>query len=336
VRIFSPYRAHSSGWFIGTADAVQQNYGFIKTGNPDSLLILSGDHVYGMDYSAMVRFHEDNHADLTMATITVSMEEASRFGIVGVDANNRVKAFVEKPSNPPSNLANMGVYIFKREILDQALWEDHLSKESSHDFGKDILPSLVANGAKVFAFPYNGYWVDVGTVNSYWQAHMDLLQSPPPLDLYDRNWVIHTRTEERPPVKIQHGATVEDSFICDGCIIEQGAKVTHSFLSPGVHIHSGAVINESIVLTDTDIREKALITRSIIDKRAIIGEEAQVGEKTTDDLRIAMVGKKAVIPTNGVIRRGAMVFPDVIPSDFPTSVVGVGEYIQTRRLPNEI
>ena len=181
VRIYSPYKARgSSEWYLGTADAVQQNFRFIKDKDPDHVLILSGDHIYEMDYSKMVNFHESHDADLTMATIAVPLEEAPRFGIVGYADDLRVNAFVEKPVNPPSNLANMGVYLFKTTVLDKALWEDRQIKSSSHDFGKDILPRLIASGMRVFAYPYSDYWVDVGTVASYWQAHMDLLVHHPP------------------------------------------------------------------------------------------------------------------------------------------------------------
>src|SRR5512146_289452 len=212
IRIYTPFRSRAASWFVGTADAVQQNFTFIKRTSPDMVLIMGGDNVYTMDYSAMVEFHLSHGADVTMSTIPVPIDEATRFGVVGVDANYRVTSFVEKPTKPPSNLVNMGVYLFNLSTLDAALWDDHLRQDSSHDFGKDILPAMVASGARVYAYPYHGYWVDVGTVNSYWRSHMDLLNTPPPIDLYDRAWVIHTRTEERPPAKIMHGAIVDDSM----------------------------------------------------------------------------------------------------------------------------
>jgi len=190
VRIYTPYKGRgSSYWYLGTADAVQQNFRFIKSNNPDLVLILSGDHIYEMNYDAMIAFHMDHAADLTMATIRVPMSEASRFGIVGVDNDYRVISFVEKPAHPPSNLANMGVYLFNLKVLDQVLWEDREQPGSTHDFGRDILPRMVSNQARVFAFPFSGYWVDVGTIESYWQAHMDLLKMPPSIDLNDRSWI---------------------------------------------------------------------------------------------------------------------------------------------------
>jgi glucose-1-phosphate adenylyltransferase len=336
VRIYTPYRSHASSWFVGTADAVQQNFTFLKRGDPDLILILSGDHVYSMDYSDMIEFHLDNKADVTMATIQVPLDEASRFGIVGIDPNLRVTSFVEKPVNPPSNLANMGIYLFDRAVLDRLLWEDHMKQDSSHDFGKDILPHLVNMGGRVFAYPYQGYWVDVGTVNSYWQAHMDLLNNPSPLDLYNRNWIIHTRTEERPPAKIMRGAVVEDSMISNGCLIEPGAQVIRSVLSPGVQVLAGSVIKESILLTDAIVGKNCRIERTILDKMVCIGDHASIGEGQENELYIPMVGKNAALPPGIVIQPGATVGVDVAIQDFTSDLVRAGMYIQTRRLPNEV
>lgn len=336
VRIYTPYRSQASSWFVGTADAVQQNFTFLKRGDPDLILILSGDHVYSMDYSDMIQFHVDHKADVTMATIQVPLDEASRFGIVGIDPNLRVTSFVEKPANPPSNLANMGIYLFDRAVLDRLLWEDHMQQESSHDFGKDILPRLVSLGGRVFAYPYQGYWVDVGTTNSYWQAHMDLLNNPAPLDLYNRNWIIHTRTEERPPAKIMRGAVVEDSLISNGCIIEPGAQVIRSVLSPGVQVLAGSVVKESILLTDTMIGKNCVIERSILDKMVCVNDEASIGEGQDNELYIPMVGKNATLPPRIVVQPGAMIGVDVTIKDFTGDLVRAGMHVKTRRLPNEV
>jgi glucose-1-phosphate adenylyltransferase len=336
IRIYTPYRSRDAGWFTGTADAVQQNFTFIKRDNPELVLILSGDHVYNMDYRKMIEFHMSNNADLTMATIPVPLEEASRFGIVGVGANHRAVSFVEKPSAPPSNLANMGIYLFNLSTLNEALWTDHLDQKSSHDFGKDILPNLIKSGARVYAYPYEGYWVDVGTIQSYWQAHMDLLCNPAELDLYDRSWIIHTRTEERPPAKVLCGAQVEDSLVCNGCIIEPGAQVIHSVLSPGVYISSGTVVRDSILLTDTFVGRDARIERAILDKRVNIGDRAVIGDLGSNLSTLPMIGKNAIIPQEIVIEPGASVGVDVVASDFSNEVIRSGMYIQTRRLPNEV
>ena len=336
VRIYTPFKARASGWFVGTADAVQQNFNFIKHDDPDQLLILSGDHIYNMDYDAMIQFHIQNNADLTMAAIEVPIEDASRFGIVGVDKDQRVTAFVEKPADPPSNFANMGVYIFRTSVLDKLLWEDHLTQDSSHDFGKNIIPRMVESGMNVFAFPYKGYWVDVGTKNSFWQAHMDLLEQTPSLNLYDRSWIIHTRTEERPPAFINSGSNVKNSLICDGCNIEEGATVYRSVLSPGVHVKSGAVVKESIILTDSVLEKGSLTERAILDKRVHAQANAQIGGINEEELLITMIGKNSIIPEGCIIQPGAMIGPDVIPSDFSRMEVLSGEFVQTRRLPYEV
>ncbi len=337
VRILTPYKARgASDWYLGTADAVQQNFLFIKQGKPENVLILSGDHIYEMNYDAMVAFHNDQGADLTMATIRVPLSEGSRFGIVGVGDDYRVTSFVEKPKDPPSTLANMGVYLFNLDTLDTALWEDHQDNDSSHDFGKDILPRLIAQGKRVFAFPYSGYWVDVGTTSSYWQAHMDLLNEPPSIDLNDRSWIIHTRTQERPPVRIASGAIIKDSMITDGCVIASGAEIERSVLAPGVVVKSGAIIRESIILTECVIESGAIVQRSIIDKRAHIGANARVGEIHPDELRICMVGKHSILPEGVVVEGGGMIATDVIPEDLPSMLIRSDDYIQTKRLPYEL
>jgi len=338
VRMYTPYKARgASDWYLGTADAVQQNFRFIKNSNPDLVLILSGDHIYEMNYDAMIAFHIDHEADLTMATIRVSIEEASRFGIVGVRDDYRVTSFVEKPERPPSTLANMGVYLFNCDVLDRMLWEDRQDKNSSHDFGKDILPKMVRQGANVFAFPFTGYWVDVGTIDSYWQAHMDLLGERPSIDLNDRSWIIHTRTEERPPVRISRGAEILDSMIADGCCIDPGAVIEQSVLSPGVRVRSGAVIRQSILLTDTVVDANATIERAIIDKRVHVHENAHVGAISgREEHQITMVGKNSHIPPNLVVEAGAVIATDVIPSDYPADIIRSSDYIQTKRLAYEV
>jgi glucose-1-phosphate adenylyltransferase len=338
VKILTPYKARNdSDWFVGTANAVQQNFSFIKRDLPDLVLILSGDHIYTMDYEPMVSFHLDQQADLTMATFRVPLEEASRFGVLTTDSKYRVTSFLEKPPEPPSNLANMGVYLFNRELLDKVLWEDRMNPESSHDFGKDIIPRLITSEARVFAFPYTGYWMDVGTIQSYWQSHMDMLSPTPKLQLYHRSWVIHTRTEERPPARLPATAHVFASMICDGCYIGSDSRVESSVLSPGVVIRPGAVVRESIICTDCVIESGAVIERAIIDKRSHIGQNARIGWGVADaDIRLAMVGKNCMVPPGFVVEPDAQIGTDVIESDYEESVIRAGQYIQTRRPPNEI
>ena len=338
VKILSPYKARNdSDWFAGTADAVQQTFTFIKKDNPDFVLILSGDHIYTMDYEPMISFHMDQQADLTMGTIRVPKEEASRFGILAVNKKYQVTDFVEKPTNPPSNLANMGVYLFKRELLDQVLWEDHQREDSSHDFGKDIIPRLIKSKARVYAFPYSGYWMDVGTVTSYWQAHMDMLAPQPELKLYNRSWIIHTRTEERPPARLPAGAHVNSSMLCDGCFIQEGCYVESSVLSPGVIVRPGAVVRESIIATDCVIESGAVVERAVLDKGVHVEQNARVGWGIADQtIKIAMVGKHSTVPAGYVVEPEGEVGTDVVASDYDESVVRAGQSIQTRRLANEI
>jgi glucose-1-phosphate adenylyltransferase len=338
VKILSPYKARNdSDWFNGTADAVQQTFTFIKKDLPDFILILSGDHIYTMDYEPMISFHMDHRADLTIGTISVPIEEASRFGILAVNDKYRVTSFVEKPENPPSTLANMGVYLFNRDLLDKVLWEDRQREDSSHDFGKDIIPLLVKSKARVFAYPYTGYWMDVGTANSYWQSHMDMLSPAPPLKLYNRSWVIHTRTEERPPARLPAGAHVHASMLCDGCYVGENAHVESSVLSPGVVVKPGAVVRESVISTDCVIESGAIVERAILDKRVHVESNARVGWGVADqNIRIALVGKNSTVPAGYVIEPEAQVGTDVIASDYDESVVHAGQLIQTRRQANEI
>jgi glucose-1-phosphate adenylyltransferase len=338
IKILTPYKARNdSNWFEGTADAVQQNFSFIKKSFPDLVLILSGDHIYTMDYEPMISFHLDQQADLTIGTIKVPIEEASRFGILGTDTKYRVTSFLEKPEKPPSTLANMGVYLFNRELLDKILWDDHLNPESSHDFGKNIIPKLIASDARIFAFPYSGYWMDVGTFQSYWQAHMDMLSPTPKLKLYSRDWIIHTRTEERAPARLPASAHVYASMICDGCYIGADSRVESSVLSPGVVVRPGAVVRESIILTDSVIESGAVIERAIIDRNCHIGENTRVGWGVADaNIRLALVGKNCTIPGGYVVEPEAQIGTDVIGTDFETNVIRAGQYIQTQRLANEV
>ncbi len=337
VRMYTPYKGRGgSDWYMGTADAVQQNFRFIKNNSPDMVLILSGDHIYSMNYDVMITFHREYQADLTMATISVPLSEASRFGIVEVNKENRVTSFIEKPPKPPSNLINMGVYLFNTSFLDQVLWEDHQKPNSTHDFGKDILPSLIQSDAKVYAYPYTGYWVDVGTIESYWKAHMDLLIEKPSIHLNDRTWIVHTRTEERPPARISSGAVLVDSMITDGCEIAANTLVERSILSPGVKVDTGAEIRESIILTDAHIESGAVIERAVIDKKVIIGKNARVGGMQMGEKPvITTIGKNSQIPEQSIIMPGATIDTDVIISDFSSKTVRSDEYIKTKRQPYE-
>jgi glucose-1-phosphate adenylyltransferase len=338
IRILTPYKARNdSDWYAGTADAVQQNFGFVKNGLPDLVLILSGDHIYTMDYEPMISFHLDHQADLTIGTIRVPIEEASRFGVLAAEDDYRITSFIEKPKNPPSNLVNMGVYLFNRDLLDQVLWADKDNKKSSHDFGKDIIPGLLKAKARVFAFPYTGYWMDVGTLQSYWQAHMDMLSPSPALKLYNRDWIIHTRTEERAPARLPASATVYASMICDGCYIGADSRIESSVLSPGVVVRPGAIVRESILLTDCVVESGCVIERAVLDKRVTVGPNCRIGGGVaSSSIDIAIVGKNSTVPEGCVIEPNGGVGTDVALSDYEENHIRAGQFIQTRRLPNEL
>ncbi|MBX3063474.1 MAG: glucose-1-phosphate adenylyltransferase [Anaerolineae bacterium] len=318
VQLLQPFKGRKdTDWYSGTADAVWQNLNFVVRGNPDYVLILSGDHIYQMDYSALVDYHISKGADMTCCSIQVPLDEANRFGILDVDAKNRVKDFVEKPSNPPGNNASMGVYVFSTTVLEKILTEDAERASSSHDFGKDLIPRMVAQGQKVFAYPFPGYWVDVGTVDAYWETHMDLLARPPALNLNNRDWVIHTRSEERPPIVVEQGAEIKNSMIANGAVICEGAIVERSILSPGVYVGPNAVIKESIVLTDTYIEANASVERCIIDKQVVIGHGAKVGKiQEIGDLGISVVGKSTHVPAGFTVGRNVVLGTDLGPDDF--------------------
>lgn len=318
IHLLQPFKGRrDTDWYSGTADAVWQNINFVRRREPENVLILSGDHVYQMNYDDLLTYHNRKKADVTICTIRVPAEEASRYGILDVDAQGRVKDFIEKPINPPSTLASMGVYVFNLRVLYEMLLDDSNRASSSHDFGKDIIPRMVADGHKVFAFGYDKYWVDVGTIEAYWEAHMDLLNKPPVMKLNDRDWVIHTRSEERPPVTIESGAVIKDSLITDGSVICQGAIVERSVLSPGVYVGPKAVVRESIIFTDTFVEAGAVVERSVIDKMVVVGHDARVGKiQDGADLGITVVGKNTQIPAGFMVGRNVVLGTDLDRNDF--------------------
>ena len=320
VRIHQPYRGRFvTDWYKGTADAITQNLSFVERDAPDLVLVLSGDHIYKMNYEVLIQFHVERRADVTIASLYVTREEATRMGILAVDSDDRVTSFVEKPDEPPGTLASMGIYVFPLQVLSWALTEDSKRRDSSHDFGKDIIPRMVSAGMRVFAYPFAGYWVDVGTVEAYWQSQMDLLKDPPPLDLNDRSWIIHTRSEERPPVVTRAGAIVKDSMITDGCVISPGARIERSVLSPGVFIGPRVVVRDSVILTDAAVEAGARVERSVIDKGVRIGRGAQIGGPPRGSkVEITTVGKNAVIPDRVKVAVGAVVDSDARPEFFAT------------------
>lgn len=336
VQMLQPFQGRqATDWYAGTADAVTQNINFVKRNHPRNVLILSGDHIYEMEYDMLVKYHEEQDADATVCVIPVPIEEASRYGIMFTDDNHRIIDFIEKPPDPPGNLANMGVYVFKESVLEDLLLEDAEKADSRHDFGYNIIPRMMELGMKVMAYPFNGYWIDVGTIDAYWEAHMDLLVSPPSLDLNDRSWIIHTRSEERPPVRIAKDAVIEDSLITDGSIIAEGARVIRSILSPGVYVGPGATIFESVILTDSYIERDAVIEQAIIDKGTVIGQGARLGDRDIEpDRGIVCVGKNTTIPPHFRVERGAVVGVDLLDEDieaqYPNRVIPAGARVGYR------
>ena len=318
VQLLQPFEGvRDTDWYAGTADAVAQNVNFVRQGQPQYVLILSGDHIYEMDYDMLINYHRNKGADATLCTIRVPLDEASRFGIIDVDDEYRVKDFVEKPENPPGDLANMGVYVFNYDVLEKALREDQADPDSNKDFGKDILPRMLGQDYDIYAYPYGGYWIDVGTVDAYWEAHMDLLEMPPSLNLNDRTWVIHTRSEERPPVRVDDTATIAKSLLTDGAVVAEGATVERSVLSPGVYVGPGAVVRDSVVLNDAYIEAGAVVERCIIDKIVVVGSEARVGSiSDVGSLKITSVGKNAHIPSGYTVGAGSTLGTDLTIEDF--------------------
>src|SRR5215211_5680429 len=275
VRLLQPYLGRrDADWYKGTADAVYQNLQFLfEDSSADLMLVLSGDHIYRMDYRKLIAYHEAKQADCTVGVFEVPLRDASRFGTLITDADNRVIEWDEKPARPRSTLISMGIYVFERHILEQRLEEDARIR-SRRDFGGDIIPRMV-DLDRVYAYPFRGYWQDVGTVQSYWEASMGLLEEPPEFDLYDPQSVIHTRSEERPPAKISSTACVTRSLVSHGCTIHGTGE--HSVLSPGVFVAEGAEVRDSIIFTDCIIGPNSVLDRVILDKEVVIGTGCRLG-----------------------------------------------------------
>jgi glucose-1-phosphate adenylyltransferase len=328
IKILQPYMSREhSGWYVGTADAVRYNLHEIDQAGADDVLVLAGDHIYKMDYRPMIEAHRATGAAVTVAVRTVPMAEASRMGICSLDADGRIVDWEEKPAVPKSDLASMGVYVFTRTALHE--WLGDLRS----DFGRDVIPAMLAAGAAVFGHLFDGYWRDVGTIEAYWAANLDLVGLVPPLDLFDRSWLMHTRSEERSPAKLGPDAIARHSLISHGCIIN--GTVLNSVLSPGVRVSEGAVVRDSIVLLDSEIGPGAVVDTSIIDKFVHVGAGAVVGmgdDRTipnSDEPEhlysgITVVAERVRIPAGTRIGRNCLIGPSVSESDFPGPVVTSG------------
>jgi len=286
VYVLPPYQSAKAGeWYKGTANAIYQNISFLEGFNPENVLILSGDHIYKMHYGDMLKAHKEADAAITIAVMPVPWEEASRFGIMNVDDKGNIIEFEEKPANPKSNLASMGIYIFKYDALKKYLNEDEHDPESSNDFGKNIIPKMLENGEKMVSYTFEGYWKDVGTVQSLWEANMDLIDNPPKFDLNDKRWVIYSKNSALAPHYIGENAKVTSSTITEGCTIL--GEVNHSVIFSGVTIGEGSQIKDSVIFPGAVIGNNVKIEKAVIGQGAVIGHGAQIGQKEVKDNKYA-------------------------------------------------
>ncbi len=305
VHVLSPFETkEGADWFQGTANAIYQNMRFIERYDPEYVIVLGGDHIYKMDYSKMVEFHEKNNADGTIAVIDVSLEEASRFGIMTCDEEGRVVDFTEKPAQPKSTLASMGIYVFTWQKLKKYLIENENANTGSKDFGKDIIPAMLANGERLFGYTFEGYWKDVGTLDSLWEANMDLLSPSVPLDLYDPSWKIYARHNNMPPQYIGESAHVENSMITEGSSIS--GQVDFSIIFSGVVIEEGAVVNYSILMPGTIVKSGAVVEYAIVGENCVVESGAKVGIspeciENRDEWGIAVVGHNVTVSENATV-----------------------------------
>ncbi len=305
VKILPPYQGkNGADWYKGTANAIYQNLQFIDRYNPEYVLILSGDHIYKMDYDKMLDYHKKTNADCTIAVIDVPIEEASRFGIMSVDDEGKIFKFSEKPKNPDSTKASMGIYIFSKECLAKYLIADAEDPDSSNDFGKNIIPNMLAAGEKLVAYPFSGYWKDVGTISSLWEANMDLLGSKPVLDLGDHNFRIYSRNQSGGPQFIGENAKVVNCYITDGCEIY--GTVRNSIIGAGVKVMSGACVCDSVILEDVVVESGAQVNYSIIDSGTTVGKDCKIGVSKENAKEICVVGADINVPDGTVIDEGAM------------------------------
>jgi glucose-1-phosphate adenylyltransferase len=338
VFLLQPYLGReNSDWYRGTADAVYQNLFFVEESQADVVLILAGDHIYTMQYDALIDWHRARGADVTVPVYDVPLSEASRFGLLTLDEDGRVIEFQEKPAEPQSTCASTGIYVFNKDVLIDRLQAD-AARQSSHDFGRDILPEMIGR-YKVYGYRLSGYWRDVGTIDAYWQANMDLLVDLPELDLYNPQTAIRTREPRYPPAKIGPRAYVVRTLLNSGDIIN--GHVEHSVISPGVYIEDGAVVRDSIVFDGCRIERGAVVNRAILDKEVYVAEGSVIGggddfspNRERPDLLtsgITIVGKRARIPAGAQIGRNVIISPATREDDFPQPWVPSGETIRPKR-----
>ena len=310
MHILSPYQGkQSSDWYKGTANAIYQNLHFIKSYDPDYVLVLSGDHIYEMDYSRMLNFHILNDADCTIAAIKVPLSEASRFGILNTDEDGSIYEFEEKPKKPKNDLASMGIYIFSAKKLYKYLEEDAAKKDSRNDFGKDVLPAMLAAGEKMYAYLFDGYWKDVGTIDSLYDANMDLLGDSPKFNIYDPSWKIYSRSPLSPPQYLGAGSKVNNSIVLSGCEIY--GTVENSILSSNVVVKKGAVVRNCIIMSEVTVGENSVLEYAIVDENTEIGANVRLGEEKSAGKGIAVVGRELTVGDGAVIGGGEMIEKNV-------------------------
>ena len=335
VTVLPPYeKSANSEWYTGTANAIYQNLEYMESYNPDYVLILSGDHIYKMDYEVMLDFHKENNADVTIAAMPVPIEEASRFGIVITDDNNQVTEFEEKPAHPRSNLASMGIYIFSWPVLKEALLKK--KDEPGCDFGKHVIPYCHENGQRLFAYEYNGYWKDVGTLGSYWEANMELIDIIPDFNLYEEFWKIYTNTGSIPPQYISENSVIDKSIICNGAEIY--GEVHNSVIGSNVVIGQGAVVRDSIIMQDVVIGENCVIDKSIIAEHVNVGDNVTlgIGSDIPNKLKpniysfgLVTIGENSVIPANVQIGKNTAISGVTAKEDYVDGVLESGETLIT-------
>ena len=323
VTVLPPYeKSNNSEWYSGTANAIYQNMNYMEQYNPEYVLILSGDHIYKMDYEVMLDFHKENNADVTIATMPVPLEEASRFGIVIADEDKRIQDFEEKPEHPRSNLASMGIYIFSWKVLKEALTA--MKDQSNCDFGKHIIPYCHSNGKKICAYDFKGYWKDVGTLGSYWEANMELVDIVPEFNLYEEFWKIYTKTDAIPPQYIDASGRVSRCIIGEGT--EVYGDVENSVIGSGVTIEKGAVIRNSIIMNNATIGENAYMDKAIIAENVKIGKDAKlgIGEEAVNEFKpqiysfgLVTIGENSVIPDGVTIGKNTAISGVTTPEDYP-------------------
>ena len=333
VTVLPPYeKVGKTEWYTGTANAIYQNLAYMESFNPDYVLILSGDHIYKMDYEVMLEYHKSHKADVSIAVMPVPQEEASRFGIVVADESGRIREFQEKPEHPKSNLASMGIYIFSWPVLRDAL--KNLSEQEGCDFGKHVIPYCFQQGDNLVAYEFNGYWKDVGTLGSYWEANMELIDIIPEFNLYEEFWKIYTKNDIIPPQYVSADARIYRSLIGDGT--EVYGEVTNSIIGCGVTIGKGAVIRDSIVMQGAVIGDGAVLDKAIVAENCVVGARSVIGcgEETPNRVKpkvysfgLAVLGENTVIPADVKVGRNTAVTGNTVPGDYPGGALASGEIL---------